>query len=273
MSSAMMLLPIIMLGGMGVLCSMVLAFIMFYNNGNLLSTATDAPSTTDPASSGENCYHVAQSNCQGKTGKERGSCISSEKNKCMKTEGNYWDTSQTAKDDLSAKKNTIIQAWNDQEVDVLPQAYNDINENCVYFYDSDPWNQSAPKYRGHGWACLGDGQKKLPAVEGQQFYHVGDIKNKKGSFTESHEKYGEDRGAGPISNHVDYMRVGKNIDVTVYDGWRFDKQDDGTYKGTWNNSQEYKFLGSNYGTGKLISLGDQAWGFNKLSGFNIEKAS
>jgi hypothetical protein len=233
----MMMMMMMMMVGVCMVAAVSSVIAMNSDSFNTTTVAgTDPPSTgsgNDTTGNGTNCYVTAQANCsQHKGGKERGWCIGKEKKKCMEA-GGYWDPSQQGKEDLEEKKKTIVQSWDGADVDVLPQAYNDINENCVYFYDSDPWNQAAPKYRGHGWACLGDGQALLSPVEGQQFHHVGQIKNKMGTFLESHEKYGDDIGSGPISNHVDYMRVGKNINVTVYDGWRYEHG-----QGKWNNSQE-----------------------------------
>ena len=242
MSSAMMILPIVMLGGMALLCSIVVAFVVFYNNNNnLFALPTDPP--TESTSSGKNCVVVARDECSGKTGDDRASCISKSKKTCMETSGNYWDPDKAT--EQTNEENKYIKAdWLDSDILVPAEARKHTDENCVYFYDyHPPWTDSNGGIRKWGQWCIHDGvDRDVP---------IWDVKNNTG-------------GLG--HKDVDYIRVGKNIDLTVWDNHI--KTPD--FKGSGESKM---YLGSDFGNKRLIDSGHNGVGSNDIDAFRIAKAS
>lgn len=226
-------------------CCMILSGFMVMQNSDSLGLYTDTVDTVDTGveeeGGQENCYVTAQEACKGKRGKDRGYCIGSSKKKCMEA-GGVWDPT-SGKQTINEKRYTIVQDWDDQEVDVPGSASRDTNENCVYFYDSYDWTETGrtPANRGE-WCVDRDGSMSKPLA-------IWHLKNKTG-----------DRREGMNFNDImDFMRVGKNVKVTVWD----------SFSGGKPKSTPYVFYGDDTNAGKLRGL--QGPGRNKVTGFQVEK--
>jgi hypothetical protein len=244
----MMMMMMVMMGGLGcILLVSVACVVMQSSNDSSLNGQTTDPPGGSAEEGAENCYVVAQTKCDGVKGKKRDDCIGKEKKRCMSS-GGYWDPSLKAKDEVKAKRYTIVQDWDGKEVDVPGSAVNDTNQNCVYFYDSGDWELSGavPTNRGE-WCIDRDGSMTKPLA-------IWHLKNKEGDRAdESVHKYG-------FGDKMDYMRIGRNVKVTVYNDFN---------NGVGTQARVY------YGDdpakeGKLLIAGHQR---NTTSGFKAERIS
>jgi hypothetical protein len=241
----MMMMMMMMMMMFGVVASAGLAFFMYQNDVFDVDNDNDGDDDDGDSSGGENCVPIARKACDdaGKTGgDERGACIKKEKEACMAIDGNYWDVDEG--DDTKAEDDKYV-SLEGKDVLVPAEVRGHTSEDCVYFYDyHPPWTSSAGGVRAHGRWCLSDGK------QGEDI-PIWETKNKSGDL--GHKS-------------VDYIRLGKNIKLTVYGDHH---KPDGVFVGKGTNDV---FLGSDWGNNKLLHMRDHgAVKADDIDGFKIEK--
>jgi hypothetical protein len=247
-----MILMMALMGGAGCCLLMSVMYAMMQSSGSLSGQTTNPPAdmaSTDAGDSGssetdgaENCYTVVQKKCAGIKGKKREWCIGHQKKKCL-ANGGYWDKSK-GKEEVDSGKYTIVQDWDGKEVDVPGSAVDDTSQNCVYFYDSGDWELSgeAPTNRGE-WCVDRDGSMSNPLA-------IWHLKNKSGDRVDG---YG-------FGDKMDFMRIGRNVKVTVYDNFN---NGVGTKERVYRGDDPTR-------EGKLLIAGHKR---NTVSGFKAESIS
>lgn len=147
---------------------------------------------------------------------------------------------------------TMTAAWTDTEIKLPEKAKDDKDHNCVYFYDhGKKWTDGGGKdgtIKASGRWCISDGvDKHIP---------IGYAKNQQGILR---------------MNTVDYIRLGKNLNVTVWDNADNNRIGEDNFKGKGN---QYTFRGENYGLSKLIRVDKDSDGAIKrddIDAFSISK--
>lgn len=136
--------------------------------------------------------------------------------------------------------------WTDERMLVPPEAREDRDDDCVYFYDySKEWTSGGGR----------DG-----AIKASSKWCIPDGLNVPTPIWEANKIHGDGIG----HNQVNYIRLGKNVNLNVWDNYT---TEDG-FKGSGNES---RYLGRNYGLGKLIRLNKDVKE-DDLDVFQIDKA-
>lgn len=139
-------------------------------------------------------------------------------------------------------------SWEDNKLVRVPDvARSDTNEDCVYFYSHDK-----------AWTD-GDGQNGSVAASGQ--WCVGDGLDKHVPIWETKSQRGELK-----HDMVDYIRLGKNLNMTVWDNHNGASSD--YFRG---EGKEKLYSGSLTGNGVLIHAKDGV-GSDNIDAFKITKA-
>jgi len=136
--------------------------------------------------------------------------------------------------------------WTDERIKLPPEAREDQDDDCVYFYDySNEWTSGGGtdgSIRSSSKWCLSDGQNiPTPIWEATKIH-----------------------GDGLGHDTVNYLRLGKNVNVSLWNNW----SNNNGFKGTGNES---RYLGRDYGLHKLIRLNKEVKE-DDLDAFQIDKA-
>jgi len=153
------------------------------------------------------------------------------------------------KDGGSSASGILTAGWTDVEMKLPEKAKNHTDDNCVYFYDhGKKWTDGNGKdgtINNSGQWCLDDGVDKHVPI----WY----AKGQQGSL--SH-------------NSVDYIRLGKNLDLTLWNDHNRVSGDN--FRGAGGT---YSIRGKDYGLSKLIHVGkDTTLKQNDIDAFMISKA-
>lgn len=125
---------------------------------------------------------------------------------------------------------TMNASWVDHAISLPEEAHGDTDENCVYFYDhGKKWTDGDGKdgtIKSSGQWCISDGvDKHIP---------IWETKKQRGNLGH---------------NKVDYIRLGKNLNVSIWNNHNKLKGDDFKGKGSTDTLR-----GGSYGLSKLISV-------------------
>jgi len=132
-----------------------------------------------------------------------------------------------------------------QEYTLPHGALDDTSEDCVYMYESG----AQPGWKHEGSVIVNSGQWCLKDGRINQRINVDDLKNKRHS----------DEKNKSMLNKLDYIRLGKNINMTVFKDV--------------NDTEGKKFFGGEYGNKSIIDLDYHDDWVNEIEYFKIEPAS
>lgn len=212
--------------------------------------SSDSSDSSDPYAA-ENCVTNVRKLCDGKRGNDRTTCFAEHKKACMAIGGKKWDPEGADADARNEGLDEHKYADLNGTQIVLPEsARDDTDENCAYFYDAHPypWSKTEGGTRSSRKWCISDG-----VGEDKQISQAHGLVN-------SLQK-----------DQTDYVRVGKNVAVTLYKdqgkrGWEGDK---------WFGAEgaaSKKLYGSDGGNKKVYDMRDATQvGNNKLDGFRLDK--
>ena len=215
-----------------------------------IGSVNTSDSSDDPYAA-ENCVTNVRTLCDGERGNDRTTCFAEHKAACMAIGGKKWDPEGA---DADARNEGLEEHkyadLNGTQI-VLPESVrDDTDENCAYFYDAHPypWSKTEGGTRSSRKWCVLDG--------------VGE---------DTHITQARGLVNSLQTDQTDYVRVGKNVKVTLYKdqgkrGWEGDK---------WFGSEgaaSRKLFGSDGGNKKVYDMRDVTQvGTNKLDGFRLER--
>jgi hypothetical protein len=132
-----------------------------------------------------------------------------------------------------------------QEYTLPTGALEDTSEDCVYMYESG----AQPGWRHEGSVLVNSGQWCLSDKRINERINVDDLKKK---------RHSDDTNKSMI-NKLDYIRLGKNLNMTVYKDV--------------NDTEGKKFFGGKYGNKNILDLDYHDGWVNDIEYFKIEPAN